>query len=235
MARILVVEDEPDIAQTLAYNLRQSGHDVVLTDTGRRAVELAYEQRPDLILLDVMLPDISGIEVCRMLRSNPISRVTPIMMVTACDAEIDRVVAFELGVDDYVTKPFSVRELALRVRAILRRSETQSAQETIEFGELRIDPPAHRVWVNGEQIELSPLEFKLLLTLFERRNRVQTRASLLDDVWGSDSDISPRSIDAHVKRLRERLGAARHYIETVRGVGYRFAEEPTRSGCRSGR
>jgi two-component system phosphate regulon response regulator PhoB len=155
------------------------------------------------------------------------------MMVTARNAEIDRVVAFELGVDDYITKPFSMRELLLRVRAILRRQVVPQASEEgiIDFGALRIDRAAHRVWVCGKEVELTLLEFKLLLTLFERRNRVQTRLALLDDVWGIDSKISPRSVDAHVKRLRERLGKARDYIETVRGVGYRFVDEPVDCPC----
>jgi two-component system phosphate regulon response regulator PhoB len=232
MSRIVVIEDESDIGRTLEYNLKQAGYEVLLAETGRIGLSLVREHRPDLILLDVMLPDISGLEVCRTLRNEPLTRMTPIVMVTARTAETDRVVAFELGVDDYLTKPFSMRELLLRVRAILRRHRAPQAEEgIIDFGALRIDRAAHRVWVCGDEVELTLLEFKLLLTLFERKNRVQTRLALLDDVWGVDSKISPRSVDAHVKRLRERLGAARDYIETVRGVGYRFINEPADCAC----
>jgi two-component system phosphate regulon response regulator PhoB len=174
-----------------------------------------------------MLPDLAGTEICRAIKDDPGTRHMPIVMVTARGEEIDRVVGFELGADDYVTKPFSVRELLLRVRAILRRSENeQPTGASIEFGTLRIDRDAHRVWVDAAEIELTALEFKLLVTLYERRNRVQSRSALLDHVWGIDTKISTRTVDAHVKRLREKLGSARDYIETVRGVGYRFADAP---------
>jgi two-component system, OmpR family, phosphate regulon response regulator PhoB len=227
MAQILVVEDEPDIHQVLDYNLRLAGHDVVVATRGQEGLRLARERKPDLVLLDLMLPDISGTEVCRALKDDPATRGMPIMMVTARGEEIDRVVGFELGADDYVTKPFSVRELVLRIRAVLRRQEVEPSSEAcIEFGELKIERDAHRVWVAGEEVELTALEFKLLMTMYERRNRVQTRNALLDHVWGIETKISTRTVDAHVKRLREKLGAARDYIETVRGVGYRFAESP---------
>jgi len=228
MAKILVVEDEQDLRQVLDYNLRQVGHEVLLAQEGREGLAFARQQRPDLILLDLMLPDIQGTEVCKSLKDDPTTRAIPVIMVTAKGEEIDRVVGFELGVDDYVVKPFSVRELLLRIQAILRRgrSDARDGEPNIEFGVLRIDRDAHRVWVDGTEIELTALEFKLLITLYERRNRVQTRAALLDDVWGIQADITTRTVDTHVKRLREKLDRARDYVETVRGVGYRFVASP---------
>jgi two-component system, OmpR family, phosphate regulon response regulator PhoB len=227
MARILIVEDEPDLQQVLEYNLRQAGHDVLSTKLGHDAIRLAREQRPDVVLLDLMLPDLPGTEVCKTLKEGATTKSIPVLMVTARGEEIDRVVGFELGADDYVVKPFSVRELLLRVQAVLRRgkSEPQAPEALVEFGKLRIDRGAHRVWVEAREIELTALEFRLLVTLYDRRNRVQTRSALLDDVWGIQADITTRTVDTHVKRLREKLGAAGAYIETLRGVGYRFAGE----------
>ncbi|MEO8903192.1 MAG: response regulator [Polyangiaceae bacterium] len=227
MARILVIEDESDIRQVLDYNLRSAGHEVVEAARGADGLRLLREREPDLVLLDLMLPDMSGTEVCRTIKDNPATRALPVVMLTARGEEIDRVVGFEIGADDYITKPFSVRELVLRIRAVLRRREfTVSDGLNIEFGNLRMDRAAHRVWVDGQEIALTALEFKLLVTLYEHRNRVQSRGALLDEVWGLDTKISTRTVDAHVKRLREKMGAARDYIETVRGVGYRFAEAP---------
>ncbi|MEP7050724.1 MAG: response regulator [Pseudomonadota bacterium] len=227
MARILVIEDESDIRQVLDYNLKSAGHEVVEAARGADGLRLVREREPDLVLLDLMLPDMSGTEVCRSIKDNPATRALPVVMLTARGEESDRVVGFEIGADDYITKPFSVRELVLRIRAVLRRRELAVADgPSIEFGNLRMDRAAHRVWVEGDEVELTALEFKLLVTLYERRNRVQSRAALLDEVWGLDTKISTRTVDAHVKRLREKMGAARDYIETVRGVGYRFAEVP---------
>jgi len=228
MARILVVEDEQDLQQVLAYNLKQAGHDAVVTKLGAEGLRLAREQRPDLVLLDLMLPDVPGTEVCKQLKESPSTRGVPVMMLTAKGEEIDRVVGFELGADDYVVKPFSVRELLLRIQAILRRGKGESTEgePNVEFGRLRIDRGAHRTWVDGAEIELTALEFKLLVTLYDRRNRVQTRTVLLDDVWGIQADITTRTVDTHVKRLREKLEGARDYVETVRGVGYRFVSAP---------
>ncbi len=225
MARILVIEDESDIRTVLEYNLKLAGHEVLQAALGRDGLQLAREHRPDLVLLDLMLPDVAGTEVCRILRDEEGTRKTPIVMVTAKGEEIDRVVGFELGADDYVSKPFSMRELLLRVRAVLRRQEIPAPTNGhLHFGCLRVDRDAHRVWVTEEEIELTAIEFRLLITLYERRNRVQSRTALLDHVWGIDTKISTRTVDAHVKRLREKLGPARDYIETVRGVGYRFAD-----------
>ncbi len=227
MARILVIEDEADIRQVLDYNLKSAGHEVLEAARGADGLRLIREREPDLVLLDLMLPDMPGTEVCRSIKDNPATKTLPVVMLTARGEEIDRVVGFEIGADDYITKPFSVRELVLRIRAVLRRRELPvSDGPTIEFGNLRLDRAAHRVWVEGEEVELTALEFKLLVTLYERRNRVQSRGALLDEVWGLDTKISTRTVDAHVKRLREKMGAARDYIETVRGVGYRFADVP---------
>jgi two-component system, OmpR family, phosphate regulon response regulator PhoB len=226
MARILVVEDETDIQEVLEYNLKRDGHDVVLTGTARDGLRHARERRPDLVLLDLMLPDGSGTELCKTLRQDAATRGVRVVMLTAKGEEIDRVIGFELGADDYIVKPFSVRELLLRVQAVLRRVSTGESGETTQFGTLRVDRGAHRVWVNGQEVELTALEFKLLLTLHDRRNRVQTRDALLSDVWKIDADVTTRTVDTHVKRLREKLGAAGIYVQTVRGVGYRFAERP---------
>jgi len=226
MARILVVEDEADIQEVLEYNLKRDGHEVVLTATAKDGLRHARERRPDLVLLDLMLPDGSGTELCKTLRQDAAMRGVRVVMLTAKGEEIDRVIGFELGADDYIVKPFSVRELLLRVQAVLRRVTTGESGETTQFGVLRVDRGAHRVWVAGQEVELTALEFKLLLTLHDRRNRVQTRDALLSDVWKIDADVTTRTVDTHVKRLREKLGAAGIYVQTVRGVGYRFAERP---------
>jgi len=174
-----------------------------------------------------MLPDMPGTEVCRQIRADARTRKIPLIMVTAKSDEIDRVVGFEVGADDYVVKPFSVRELLLRIRAVLRRAQPVALKEdTLSLGRLRIDIPGHKVWVEEEPVRLTALEFKLLQTFVERKGRVQTRESLLSDVWGMEADITTRTVDTHVKRLRDKLGAAGTYIETIRGVGYRLQTEP---------
>jgi two-component system phosphate regulon response regulator PhoB len=240
MARILVVEDEEDIRQILAYNLGQSGHEVLTADRGAAGLDLARKERPELVLLDLMLPDISGLEVCRQLKSDPALREVPVMMLTARSEEIDRVVGFELGADDYVVKPFSVRELILRVQAVLRRSHgtapggNADSEAELVFGRLRVDRSAHRTWVDDEEITLTPLEMKLLWTLYQRRGRVQTRGVLLDDVWEASPENNTRTVDTHIKRLREKLGLAGAYVETVRGIGYRFASSADKSEDTSG-
>ncbi|HJL17816.1 MAG TPA: response regulator transcription factor [Sandaracinaceae bacterium LLY-WYZ-13_1] len=224
--RILIVDDEPDIVELLEYNLRQAGYAVVTARDGASALAEVRRQRPDLILLDLMLPDISGTEVCRRLRKDGGTEGIPIMMITARGEEIDRVVGFELGADDYVTKPFSPRELVLRVQAVLRRAHPRSEpkSERLKIGALEIDVPRHQVTVEEEEIPLTALEFKLLLDLASRRGRVQSRDALLERVWGYAPGIETRTVDTHVKRLREKLAAARDYIETVRGVGYRMRD-----------
>jgi two-component system phosphate regulon response regulator PhoB len=226
MARVLVIEDEADLREVLDYNLSKEGHRVSLVSTGAEGLRAAKEQQPELILLDLMLPDMSGTAVCKTLKKDPVTRDVRVIMVTAKGEEIDRVVGFELGADDYVVKPFSVRELLLRVGAVLRRKDSATT-DFVEFGDLRIDPAAHRAWVAGAELQLTTLEFKLLLTLYERKNRVQTRSVLLNDIWGIEADITTRTVDTHVKRLREKLKGVGRYIETVRGVGYRFTESPS--------
>jgi len=225
MARILIIEDEKDLQELLAYNLRQAGHTPIIAGSGREGLAVIPDHRPDLVLLDLMLPDISGVEICRKLKSDPATRDLPIVMVTAKGDEVDRVVGFELGADDYVVKPYSLRELLLRVDAVLRRTSptpAATARGALVFGKLRVDRDAHRVWVDDNEVTLTALELRLLSTLLERRGRVQSRPALLDDVWGMSGDITTRTVDTHVKRLREKLGGAGPYIETVRGVGYRF-------------
>ena len=226
MARVLVIEDEPDLREVLQYNLTQAGHRPFPAATGEAGLKLAQEVRPDIVLLDLMLPDLPGTTIAKTLRREPQTQLVPIIMVTAKAEEVDRIVGFELGADDYVVKPFSVRELILRIDAVLRRGRTPE-QRLIEVGELRIDKEAHRVTVGPDEVSLTALEFKLLVTLTERRDRVQARGTLLSDVWAIDAEIASRTVDTHVKRLRDKLGTAGRFIETVRGVGYRFSETPS--------
>jgi two-component system phosphate regulon response regulator PhoB len=229
---ILVIEDEPDLAATLEYNLQKEGYQTRVAYSGQGGLDGAtVEPLPDAIVLDLMLPDVSGTEVCRRLRENDRTRDIPIIMCTAKGSEIDRVVGFEVGADDYVVKPYSVRELLLRVRALLRRAQKSEAEpEMIRFGRLRVDREAHRAWVDEAEIALTALEFRLLYAFMSRRGRVQTRDALLSDVWGIEADVTTRTVDTHVKRLREKLGGAADYVETLRGVGYRFRDHPDEAG-----
>lgn len=227
--KVLVVEDDEDIQRLLALNLRGAGFDVLRASRGYDGLELARRERPAVILLDVMLPDVSGVEVCRLIRREPALNSSAIIIVSARGEEVDRVVGFELGADDYVVKPFSVRELMLRVKALatrVRGSNAAPAKEGArEIGSIRLDPERHQVWIDGEEVLLTYLEFQLLSVFMERRGRVQTRERLIDDVWGLDVEVTVRTVDTHVKRLRDKLGDARDYIETIRGVGYRFRED----------
>jgi two-component system phosphate regulon response regulator PhoB len=229
--RILIVDDEPDIVEVLEYNLRQAGFTVVTVRDGATAMAEVRRQRPDLILLDVMLPDLSGTEICKRLRRDPATETVPIVMITALGNEIDRVVGLEVGADDYVVKPFSPRELVLRINAILRRAQGGEPKATspdqITIGILEIDVPHHRVSVGGEEVLLTTIEFKLLYDLACRLGRVQSRELLLERVWGYAPGVETRTVDTHVKRLREKLGAARDHIETLRGWGYRMNTKPT--------
>ena len=230
---ILIVEDERDLVEAVEYSLQREGFETRAAGTGEQALKLLdKEPKPDLVLLDVMLPDMSGTEVCRRLRAHEGSRHIPVIMATARGEEIDRVVGFEVGADDYVVKPYSVRELALRIRAILRRAARADEPLTTEtsFGRLRVDPSAHRVFVDSDEVQLTALEFRLLATFLQRRGRVQSRETLLSDVWGIEADITTRTVDTHVKRLREKLGPAGVYVETLRGVGYRFRAHPNDQG-----
>ncbi len=225
MAQVLIVEDEKDITDLLRFVLLQEGHDVVCAANAEDAFRQIARQVPELMLLDLMLPDAPGTEICRKLKAEPRTRNVPVIIVSARAAEVDRVVGFELGADDFVTKPFSVRELMLRVRAVLRRGspgEPEALREQV--GPIRIDDAAHRAYVDGQEVELTALEFKLLSTLMARAGRLQTRDVLLHDVWQMNGEPQTRTVDTHVKRLREKLGEARDLIETVRGAGYRMLD-----------
>ena len=226
MPKILVVDDESDAVELISFNLKAAGFDVVTATDGAEALKTARLQAPDLILLDVMLPEIDGLEVCKLLRRDPATAAIPIIMLTAKAAEIDRVLGLELGADDYITKPFSPRELVLRVRKLVeRRQKPDQKADHFAIGDLALDIPRHLVTVAGKRIDLTATEFKLLTTLMQRRGRVQSRDQLLQDVWQYDNVIDTRTVDTHMRRLREKLGRAARYLDTVRGVGYRFAEE----------
>ena len=227
MPAILIVDDERDLVSLLDFNLRQAGFETLLATSGQEALQHLRRRVPDLVLLDLMLPDLSGTEICRTVKSDPRTKHVPVMMLTANGEEVDKVVGFELGADDYVTKPFSVRELVLRVRAVLRRAAgggTASGAAVEPVGPLRVDLESHRAYVENEEVELTPLEFRLLTTFMSRVGRVQSREQLLTDVWEMSSEVETRTVDTHVKRLREKLGPARDLLETVRGVGYRLVE-----------
>jgi two-component system phosphate regulon response regulator PhoB len=224
-SKILVVDDEPEAVELLEFNLNQAGFDVATAADGAEALKKARASLPGLILLDLMLPEVDGLEVCKMLRRDPATAAIPIVMVTAKAAEIDRVLGLELGADDYVTKPFSPRELVLRIKNILQRGRpADGANDSLRFGELVIDNPRHLVTWKGKSIDLTATEFKLLTVLAERRGRVQSRDQLLRDVWEYNSLVDTRTVDTHMRRLREKLGPASKFLDTVRGVGYRFVE-----------
>lgn len=229
--RVLVVEDEDDIRHLIALNLRRAGFEVLTAPDGHTALDLAFVERPPVVLLDLMLPDLSGTEICARLRSDDRTRRTHVIMVTARSEEEDRLTGFEKGADDYVTKPFSVKELVARVKAAARRvtEGVPLAGSTLVRGEIRIDSDAHRVWVAGEEVELTATEFKLLVHLAEQPGRLCSRGELLQEVWEMPPTLHTRTVDTHVKRLRQKLGDAGRWIETVRGAGYRFAEvDPAR-------
>ena len=222
--RVLVVDDEPDITALVAYHLAKAGYRVATATNGRDALQAAREERPDLVVLDLMLPGLSGYEVLVDLRRRDETKDVGVILLTARRDERDRINGLSLGADDYLTKPFSPQELVLRIGAILRRVKTgrEESQEVKQVGPLRIDSTAHRVTVDGREVDLTPTEFKLLLLLAERKGRVQPRNLLLEIVWEAAPDIQTRTVDMHVQRLRQKLGAAGDCIETVRGAGYRF-------------
>jgi two-component system phosphate regulon response regulator PhoB len=223
---VLLVDDERDLLSLLDFNLRAAGFETLLATTGEQALAHLRRRVPDLVLLDLMLPDVSGTEVCRQIKGDPRTRHVPVVMLTAKGDELDRVVGFEVGADDYVTKPFSVRELVLRLKAIARRAGAARGPERppTEVGPIRVDVDAHRCFVDGSEIQLTPLEFRLLTTLMSRLGRVQSREQLLEDVWEMSSEVETRTVDTHVKRLREKLGSGRDLLETVRGIGYRLVD-----------
>jgi DNA-binding response OmpR family regulator len=224
--KILVVDDEPEALEILGFKLKEAGFAPLFAKDGSRALQLARDEHPALIVLDLMLPEIDGLEVCKILRRDQATAAIPILMLTARAAEMDRVLGLELGADDYVTKPFSPRELVLRIKKLLARvTAAEEPVAQLRFGDLEIDVPRHRVTVAGNAIDLTATEFKLLELLARRRGRVQTRDRLLQDVWGYDNPIDSRTVDTHMRRLREKVGAAADYLETIRGVGYRFRSE----------
>lgn len=223
--KILIIEDEADIRELLAYNLLAEGFEVEEAGTGADALEAIRAREHDLLLLDLMLPDVSGLDICRSVRLNPDRRNLPIIMVTARGGEVDRIVGLELGADDYVVKPFSVREVVLRVKSVLNRSEgiaIASRSKNIHRGVLEINFERHEVIVENRHCVLTATEFKLLQQLVTREGVVQSRDVLLDAVWGLGAFVTPRTVDTHIRRLRDKLGAAARMIETVRGLGYRF-------------
>jgi two-component system phosphate regulon response regulator PhoB len=224
---ILLIEDEPDIAELIAYNLQQADYEVTICHNGRQGLSRARLQQDDLIILDLMLPDLGGLEICKVLKADTVLRTTPILMLTAKGDEIDRIVGFEVGADDYLTKPFSPRELVLRVNALLRRTgkgDSAKCADVFSFGTLEVDFEKVKVTVAGAPVRLTALELKLLQFLFQSQGRVLSRDILLDRVWGYEAALTTRTVDVHIKRLRKKLGEAGAYIETVRGLGYRFTE-----------
>jgi two-component system phosphate regulon response regulator PhoB len=226
--KILIIEDEPDIRKTLEYNISREGYEVISASSLSEARQNLESSSFSLLLLDLMLPDGSGLDLFRELKQDKSKSSMPVIILTAKDDEVDKVVGFELGADDYVTKPFSVRELILRVKAVLKRgvSKSDNVEVQRQFGELKIDVDSHEVFVNDEQVSLTALEFKLLRQLVDRRGRVQSRDQLLSDVWGYSSDVTTRTVDTHIKRLREKLGGMGKYVQTIRGVGYKFTRTP---------
>jgi two-component system phosphate regulon response regulator PhoB len=225
---ILVIEDEPDIRKTLEYNISREGHKVLTAGSLHDAEKILQSQSLSLVLLDLMLPDGSGLDFCRKLKTNSKTESIPVIILTAKDDEVDKVVGFELGADDYVTKPFSVRELLLRIKAVLKRGEVKKDIVEVErqFGDLKIDIESHEVYVDEMKIELTALEFKLLNQLVETRGRVQSRDQLLSEVWGYSAEVTTRTVDTHIKRLRNKLGSMGKYVQTIRGVGYKFSRIP---------
>jgi two-component system, OmpR family, phosphate regulon response regulator PhoB len=226
MKSILIIEDEKDIVDLIEYHLKQSGFSVISALDGSAGLEKAKKKNPNLIILDLMLPEMDGKDICRSLKSNPLTQSIPILMLTAKAEETDRLVGFELGADDYVTKPFSPKELVLRVKAILRRKEVDpEGEKMIRIGDLLIDIDRHQISIKKSTVRLTSTEFKLLVELASKRGRVLTREHLLDRVWGYTYEGYARTVDTHVRRLREKLGPLGDLVETIRGVGYRFREE----------
>lgn len=223
--RILIVEDDKHIAKLVKFNLEKSGYECFMAATGEAALTILNKEQIDLVILDIMLPKMDGFEVCKKIKQDKRLSSIPIIMLTAKSEEVDRVLGLELGADDYVVKPFSPRELVLRVKAIIRRGESEEiSKDILRVGRIKIDIPEHKVTVDKKGIELTVMEFKLLVTLIQRKGRLQSRDRLLTDVWDIDTEVTTRTIDTHIKRLRQKLGKMGEMIETVRGIGYRFNE-----------
>jgi two-component system phosphate regulon response regulator PhoB len=223
--KILIIDDEQDVIDLLTLHLRKAGFGLSTATDGAAGLRLAREESPALIVLDLMLPKMPGLEICKVLKTDAATRGIPVLMLTAKAEEIDRIVGLEFGADDYVTKPFSPRELVLRVNAILRRGKGEGGEEKkLTIGQITVDPARHQVDVGGKPVRLTSVEFKLLSMLMRRQGRVQERDRLLNEVWGYESVIDTRTVDTHVRRLRKKLGKAADAIETVRGFGYRIRE-----------
>jgi len=225
MEKILIVEDDKNISKLVKYNLEKAGYECTAVVCGEEAFKFLDKQNIDLIILDIMLPKMDGFEVCRKIKQEKNLKDIPIMILTAKAEEIDRIVGLELGADDYIVKPFSPRELVLRIKAILRRTKTKEEKEQkdiLKAGILSVDISQYKVMVNEKEVKLTPIEFRLLVTLMQRKNRVQSREVLLSDVWDVHADVTTRTVDTHIKRLRKKLGKVGKYIETVVGVGYRL-------------
>ncbi|MCX6966405.1 MAG: response regulator [Verrucomicrobia bacterium] len=222
--KILIADDEPDVVELVAANLRTAGFEVLKAEDGPSALAVVREQAPQLLILDLMLPGMSGLEVCRVLKGDSATSAIPIVMLTAKAEEVDRIVGLELGADDYVTKPFSPRELVLRVKSVLRRNQNEPSDGLLSLEDIVLDRKRMQVLVEGKPVDFTATELKLLTLLMERRGRVQSREVLLNDVWGYESVIDTRTVDTHVRRVREKLGASADCIETVRGFGYRIAQ-----------
>lgn len=221
--KILVVDDELDALEVLGFKLREAGFTPIFATDGLKALAAVRAEKPDLVVLDLMLPELDGLEVCKLMRRDPATAGIPVLMLTAKAAEMDRVVGLELGADDYVTKPYSPRELVLRIRKLLKRTKAgDDPGDHLRIGVLEIDIPHHSASVDGKSVTLTATEFNLLALLAKRRGRVQTRERLLQDVWGYETAIDTRTVDTHMRRLREKIGPAADYLETIRGVGYRF-------------
>ncbi len=220
--KILIVEDDPDISELIHFNLEKAGYQTVRAEDGEQALRLTQKHQPDLILLDLLLPGLNGLEVCRRLKRDPAVQHIPIMMVTAKGDEMDRVVGLELGADDYVVKPFSIREIILRIQKLLDRREKQAASSFLKADSLLLDLEAHTAKLSEKTLELTATEFRLLAHLLGNRGRVQTREILLDRVWGYSFEGYSRTIDTHIRRIRKKLGSHQNLIETVRGIGYRL-------------
>jgi two-component system alkaline phosphatase synthesis response regulator PhoP len=226
--RILMVDDEKDIVDLVAYNLEKEGYETLKALDGEKALQLVRTKTPDLVVLDLMLPGIQGLEVCKRIRKDPETASIPIIMLTAKGAEIDKIVGLEVGADDYITKPFSVKELLARIKAVLRRSRRAAGQaEVFEFKGLHIDFKSYEVTVDGKRVDLSPTEFRLLKFLSRNPGRVYSREQILDRVWGDEAFVEPRTVDVHIRRLRARIEhdeSSPDYIVTVRGAGYKFMD-----------
>ena len=225
--KILIVDDEPDVADLVAYHLRAKGYQVETVNDPTASIGAARSFLPDLLILDIMMPDLNGMQICRIIRADPRLQQVPIIFLTAKAEENDRISGFETGCDDYICKPFSTKELVLRVQSILRRVSDDAPAEAkhLQAGQIVLDIERHEVTLHGRPVELTATEFKLLRLLMERRGRVQTREHLLINVWNYETEIETRTVDTHVRRLREKLGSEADWIETIRGVGYRMADK----------